>query len=223
MRKAVIGAAVALVVLALLGFGADRAVAYVAGRAITDRIERSFTGASSVSTTIVGVPILTQVARGSLDHVTVALDGVATGKGVTIDSVVADLYDVSTSSPRTAKRVVATADITTAELQKALGDTWTLRPDGDAFAVQWTGAIPVTARVVPVVRDGSVALELDSVTVFGLSVDGASVPSAVRDRINALAGSLGALPLGLTPQSVTVTPTGVTLVATGTDVDLESA
>jgi hypothetical protein len=223
VKKAVSITAVVLLVLLVVGGLADRVTANAAERTITDRIEQSFHGASSVSTSISGVPILTQVARGSLDHVTVTLGGVDSGKGLVLDTVVADLYDVSTSSPRTAARVVAQADIATAELQKQLGDTWTITPDGDAFAVRWSGPLPVTARVVPTVRDGKVALDLDSVTVLGVSVDGSSVPAAVTDRINALAGSVGELPLGLTPTSVTVTPTGARLVAAGTDVDLESA
>jgi len=219
------GAITAVVVLVLLVVGAlaDRVTANAAEQTITDRIEQSFHGASSVSTSIAGVPILTQVARGSLDHVTVTLGGVDTGKGLVLESVVADLYDVTTSAPRTAARVVAHADIATSELQKQLGDAWTITPDGDAFAVRWSGPLPVTARVVPTVRDGKLALDLDSVTVLGVSVDGSSVPAVVTDRINALAASVGALPLGLTPTSVTVTPTGARVVATGTDVDLESA
>ena len=223
MKKAVIITTVVLFVLSVVGLVADRATAAAAERTITDRIEQSFHGASSVSTSISGVPILTQVARGSLDHVTVTLGGVDSGKGLRIEKVVADLYDVSTTSPRTAARVVADADITTAELQKQLGDAWTVTPDGGALAVRWSGPLPVTARVVPTVRDGALALDLDSVTVLGVSVDGASVPSAVTDRISALAGSVGALPLGLTPTSVTVTPDGVRLVASGTHVDLEQA
>jgi hypothetical protein len=223
VKKAVAITAVVLLIVLVVGALADRVTANAAERTITDRIEQSFHGASSVSTSIAGVPILTQVARGSLDHVTVTLGGVDTGKGLVLESVVADLYDVTTSAPRTAARVVAHADIATSELQKQLGDAWTITPDGDAFAVRWSGPLPVTARVVPTVRDGKLALDLDSVTVLGVSVDGSSVPAVVTDRINALAASVGALPLGLTPTSVTVTPTGARVVATGTDVDLESA
>jgi hypothetical protein len=223
VRKAAIVVAVLGVLLVVLGIGADRAVAAVAERTISDRVAQSVPGATSVETTIHGVPILTQVLRGSLDHVTVTLHGVPSGSGPTIESAVVELYDVSTSSPRTAARVAVTAEITTAELQRVLGDAWRIEPDGDAFAVEWTGGLPVRARVVPVVRDGKLALDLESVTVLGVRVDGSAVPAAVTDQLAALAGSVGTLPLGLVPASVTVTPRGVELVATGTDVDLESA
>jgi hypothetical protein len=219
-RTAVVVAIVAAVLL-LLGVGADRAVAAVAERTITQKIEESVTGASSVSTSIVGVPILTQVARGSLDHVTVRVGDLATTGGPTISSAVVELYGVSTSSPRTAERVEATADITTEELQKALGDSWKIRPDGSAFAVEWTGGLSLEARIVPRIADAKLALGLESVTILGVSVDGSVVPSAVTDRINAVAASVGRLPFDLTPTSVTVTPDGVRLVASGSHVDLE--
>jgi hypothetical protein len=223
VKKLAVIVSVVAVLLVLLGFGADRATAAVAEHTISDRIGRSLAGVSSVSTSIQGVPVLTQVAHGSLDHVTVTLHGVPSGAGPTIDTVVADLYGVSTSSPRTAQRVVAQADIGTAELQRLLGDSWSIAPDGDALAVRWTGGLPLTARLVPAVRDGRIALDLASVSVLGVQVDGSAVPAAVTDRINDLAASVGRLPLGLTPTAVSVTPQGVRLTASGTDVDLESA
>jgi len=221
VKRTGIVVAIVAAVLLMLGIGADRAVAAVAERTITQKIEESVTGASSVSTSIVGVPILTQVARGSLDHVTVRVGDLVTATGPAISSAVVELYGVSTSSPRTAARVEATADITTAELQKALGDSWAIRPDGSAFAVEWTGGLSLEARVVPSIKDGKLALGLESVRILGVSVDGSVVPSAVTDRIDAVAASVGALPFGLVPTSVTVTPDGVRLVASGTDVDLE--
>ncbi len=223
MRRVAIVVAVVAVVLVLLGLVVDRAVAAVAERTITTRIEESVPGASSVSTSIAGTPILTQVARGSLDHVTVTLSGLRTGSGPVIGSAVVDLYAVSTSSPRTATRVEATADISTAELQKALGESWTITPDGDAFAVRWTGGLELAARIVPTVRDGKLALDLSSVTILGVAVDGSLVPAVVKDRVAQVAASVADLPLGLVPSSVAVTPQGVRLEATGTDVDLEQA
>jgi hypothetical protein len=224
VRKVVVAVAAVVVLLVLAFVVTDRVVAATAERAITDRIGQSVPGAASVETSIHGVPVLTQALRGSLDHVTVTLAGVPSASGgPTIDSAVVDLYGVSVGSPRTAQRVEVRADVSTAELQKVLGDAWRLRPDGDAFAVAWTGGLPVEARVVPGVRDGKLVLDLESVTVLGVHVDGSSVPTAVTDQIASLASSVGRLPLGLTPTSVAVTPHGVELVATGTDVDLEAA
>jgi hypothetical protein len=223
VRKTLVVVAFVALVLVVLGVVADRVVATIAERTITARIEQSVTGASSVTTSIDGIPILTQVAHGSLDHVTVRVTDLATGSGPTIGSTVVELYDVSTTSPRSAQRVEATADISTAELQKALGESWTITPDGDAFAVRWTGGLQLAARIVPAVRDGKLALDLGSVTILGVSVDGSLVPDVVKERVAQVASSVGDLPLGLVPSSVAVTPQGVRLVATGTDVGLEKA
>lgn len=224
MRKLSLLVVGVVVLLGLLVVLADRAVAAVAERMVSDQVAASVPGASSVQTSIHGLPVLTQVLHGSLDHVTVSLTGVPSGKGgPTIGSAVVDLYGVTVASPHTAQRVEARAEVTTAELQAVLGGAWRIRPDGEAFAVAWTGGLPVEGRVVPTVRAGKLVLALDSVTVLGVRVDGSAVPAAVTDQLNALAASVATLPLGLTPTSVTVTPRGVELVATGTDVDLRAA
>ena len=57
-------------------------------------------------------------------------------------------------------------------------------------------------------------------SALGVSIDGSQVPSAVTDRIDALASSLTALPLGLTLDSVKVTPSGVDVAAEGAHVVL---
>ncbi len=222
MKKAAVVIATVLILLSLIGLGADRAVASVAERTISEQVQKSVTGATSVSTSIAGIPVLTQVAHGSLDHVTVTMDGVPAGRGITLGTLVVDLYGVATASPRTADRVRAVASVSTATLQAQLGDSWTVRPDGDTLAVTWRGPLPVEARVTPVVREGHLALDLASITILGVSVDGSSVPAAVTDQLTALAGSIGALPLGLTVASVAVTRAGVDLVATGTHVVLEA-
>ena len=73
---------------------------------------------------------------------------------------------------------------------------------------------------MPAVSGGKLTLSLASVSALGVSIDGSQVPSAVTDRIDALASSLTALPLGLTLDSVKVTPSGVDVVAEGTHVVL---
>ena len=142
-------------------------------------------------------------------------------KGVTLDDVVVDMHDVTTSSPYTASQVRASGSITSEQLAAQLGSDWSVRTDGDALVATWHGFITVDARLVPTVTDGKLALTLASVSALGVSIDGSQVPSAVTDRINALAASLTALPLGLTLDSVTVTGTGVDVVAKGTGVVLD--
>lgn len=216
----IVGVVVA-VLLALVVVG-DRVAASAAERTIADRVAADLQGATGVTTTIHGVPVLTQVAKGSLDQVTVTADQVP-ASGLTLDDLTVELYGVSTTSPRTADRVDATASVSTEQLQAKLGSDWTVKVDGDALvaSTQALGLLPVEARVVPTVRGGKLALDLDTVKVVGVEVQGDSVPSAVHERIDALVSSVGALPLGLTLTGVDVTPAGVTLQASGTDVALQ--
>lgn len=222
MKKVLVIVGVVVAVLLALVVVGDRVAASAAERTIADRVAADLQGATGVTTTIHGVPVLTQVAKGSLDQVTVTADQVP-ASGLTLDDLTVELYGVSTTSPRTADRVDATASVSTEQLQAKLGSDWTVKVDGDALvaSTQALGLLPVEARVVPTVRDGKLALDLDKVSVVGVEVQGDSVPNAVHERIDALVSSVGALPLGLTLTGVDVTPAGVTLQASGTDVALQ--
>jgi hypothetical protein len=219
VKKLAVIVAVVLCVLAVLGVAADRVAASTAERTITERVSAELAGATDVSTQVHGVPILTQVAHGSLDHVTVTAAELP-ASGLTLRDVVVDLYDVSISSPRTASTVGASAGLTTEQLQRKLGDGWTVTTDGDALVAASTGLLSIEARVIPTVKAGRLALDLDWVKILGVQVDGSSVPAALTDRLDALVASIGDLPLGLALRSVEVSPGGVTVHATGSDVVL---
>jgi LmeA-like phospholipid-binding len=223
MKKAAIVVGILVALLAVIGVGVDRAAAAVVERTVSERIGAELGGSGSVSTQVHGVPLVTQALRGSLDHVSVQMTDVPATADLTLDNVDVELYGVSTSEPRTADSVDALATLSTEQLQGVLGDTWTVRTDGTDLVVSVANGLPAEARVTPGVRDGAVVLDLASVSVLGLEVSGDSVPAAIRDRVSALAGSVGDLPFGLVPESVVVTPTGLELRATGTDVDLEAA
>jgi len=211
------GAAVGLAVLLV---GGDRVAAAAAERAVSAEVVSAVGQVSSVSTQVHGVPLLTQVASGSLDHVTVQLDGVEAG-GVPIDSLVVDVYDVATTSPRRAGRVEAVATVSIETVQAQAGEGWDVAVDGEALLVTSTGLLPVQARLVPTVTDGSLGFDLASVRIFGVTVDGDAVPDEVAAAVAGLDADLSDLPLGLEPTSVVVTPEGVVLSAAGTAVDLE--
>jgi hypothetical protein len=219
VKKLAVVLAIVLGALAALGVAADRVAASTAERTITERVSAELAGATDVSTQVHGVPILTQVARGSLDHVTVTAAELP-ASGLTLRDVVVDLYGVSTSSPRTASTVGASAGLTTAQLQSKLGDGWKVTTDGDGLVATSAGLLSIEARVIPTVKAGRLALDLDWVKILGVQVDGSRVPAALTDRLDALVASIGDLPLGLALRSVEVTPGGVTVHATGSDVVL---
>ena len=211
-----------LVVIGGGAFGVDRTVAAAAEGTITGRIEQQFAGSSSVSTRIHGIPVLTQVARGSLDDVTVSLDHVPTSAGLVLDVVDVELRDVATAAPYLARTVTARALVTMAALETRLGAGWAVRASGRDLIVTGTGLLPVTVRVTPRVQSGRLVLTLASVSRLGVEVEGANIPRAVTDRVAALADSVGTLPLGLALDSVEVGSRGVTLTASGADISLES-
>jgi hypothetical protein len=223
MKKLLVVLVAVLVVLGLVGVVADRVVASAAERTINDRVAASFPGVSSTSTSIVGRPVLTQVARGSLDHVAVSLTDVPTSGGVTLATVDVDLYGVTTSAPRTASTVDARAHVTTAALQAKVGDRYRISTRGDVLVVSPASGLPIEATVRPGVTDGRLTLHLESVSLLGLTIDASRVPQSLVDRVTSLAGSIGALPLGLVATSATVTDGGVDLVAHGSNIALEAA
>lgn len=220
MRKGVTVAAIVALVLAVVGIAADRVAVGVAERAVSERVQAELPGATDVTTSIEGFPALTQVVCGSLDHVTVTARKVGTEKG-TLDSVVVDLYDVSTSSPRTARTVRATAEVPLAVLQAQLGDSWLIAVEGDALRADFAGALPISATVTPAVQGGAITLDLRTLSLAGVEVSGDQVPDFVEEALNRMVGSVGALPFGLAPTGTTVTPDGVMVTASGTDVSLE--
>jgi hypothetical protein len=220
VKKLLIVGGVVLAVLAVLGLVGDRVAASAAERRITEGVTNELTGATDVVAQIHGVPVLTQVARGSLDHVTVTAATVPAA-GVTLQDAMVDLYDVTTSAPRSAARVTASALVPTSALQAKVGQGWTVTTDGDGLVAASTGLLGLQARVVPTVRDGKLAVDIDWVTVLGAQVDGSSIPQAVTDRLDALVASVGSLPLGLSLSQVSVVDGGVQITATGTDVPLQ--
>ena len=148
MRKLIVVVVAVLVALGLVGVVADRAVASSAESRITAAVESNLPGATGVSTQVSEVPVLTQLASGSLRHVTVSMLTLPS-KGVTLDDVIVDVHDVTTSTPYTAGRVQATASIPTDQLASQLGTDWTVRTDGDALVATWHGFLTVDARLVP--------------------------------------------------------------------------
>jgi len=110
-----------------------------------------------------------------------------------------------------------------AALATRLGEGWDVSASGRDLVVTGTGLLPIVVRVTPGVRSGRLVLSLASVSLLGVDVKGANIPSAVTERVAALADSVGSLPLGLALDSVEVGSRGVTLTASGADISLESA
>jgi len=221
MKKFLVGLLIVAIVLVGLAFVGERFAAATVANKISAAVTDAVPGIGSVSTSIEDGPVAPQLVKGSLSHVKVTMNGVPLQGGMSLGDVVVDLTDVSTSSPRTAKTVTAHATLSTDQIQKMLGDAWKVTPHGDTLQIATTGALPITGTVQPVVEAGKLTLNLTGVTILGISVDPANIPSAIKDRLNGLTAGFGSLPLGLQLSNVTVTPAGVDITADGTNVTLD--
>ncbi len=221
MKKFLIGLVVAAVVLIGLAFAAERVVANTVANRVSDAVAQAIPGVGSINTSIGGGLVAPQLARGSLSQVHVTMNGVPLQGGLSLDDVNVDLTDVATTSPRIAKTVDAQATLTTTQIQKLLGDAWKVTPAGDTLQIATTGLLPISGTVQPQVQNGTLTLNLTDVTVMGVHVDPANIPSVIKDRLNTLTAGFGKLPLGLHLSGVTVTPTGVNITAAGANVNLD--
>jgi hypothetical protein len=221
VKKFLIGLVVAAVVLIGLAFAAERVVANTVANRVSDAVAQAIPGVGSINTSIGGGLVAPQLARGSLSQVHVTMNGVPLQGGLSLDDVNVDLTDVATTSPRIAKTVDAQATLTTTQIQKLLGDAWKVTPAGDTLQIATTGLLPISGTVQPQVQNGTLTLNLTDVTVMGVHVDPANIPSVIKDRLNTLTAGFGKLPLGLHLSGVTVTPTGVNITAAGANVNLD--
>jgi hypothetical protein len=221
VKKFLIGLVVAALVLLGLAFAGEHVAAATVANRVSDAVAQAIPGVGSVTTTVNGGLVAPQLVRGSLSQVHVTMNGVPLEGGLSLDNVNVDLTDVATTSPRIAKTVDAQATLSTTQIQKLLGEAWKVTPSGDSLQIATTGLLPISGTVQPQVQNGGLTLNLTDVTVMGVHVDPANIPSVIKDRLNALTSGFGKLPLGLHLSGVTVTPTGVDITAQGSNVNLD--
>lgn len=213
-------AALGLVVLLAL---VDRGVTSAAARAISDGVAEAGCASASISTELHDFPLLTQMARGRLNRVTVTLDDVR-DRGVPLDSVVLDLYDVSTSQPRIAGRVELVATVSPAELRALAGRGWDVAVGDGVLVVTGMGdSTPVQFRLAPRLSEGLLRFELRDVLLFGSPVAGERIPAEIVDAVSRLDSDLQDLPFDLDPTDVGVEQVGLVVRAAGTDVEVDGA
>ncbi|MEZ5118146.1 MAG: DUF2993 domain-containing protein [Candidatus Nanopelagicales bacterium] len=213
-------AALGLVVLLAI---VDRGVATAAARAISDGVAEAGCASASISTELHDFPLLTQLARGRLNRVTVTLDDVR-DRGAPLDSVVLDLYDVSTSQPRTAGRVELVATVSPADLRAVAGRGWDVAVgDGALVVTGMDDSTPVQFRLAPRFAEGRLRFDLRDVLLFGSPVAGDRIPTEIVDAVSRLDSDLQDLPFDLDPTDVRVEQAGLVVRAAGTDVDVNGA
>jgi hypothetical protein len=223
MRKPVVWGVAAFGLMALLAV-IDRGAASAAERAISAGVTDSGCTSGSVSTTLHGFPMLTQVAGGRLDHVTVTIADVGGGR-LPLDSVVIDLYDVPTNPPRVAGRAEMVATVSLASVQKMAGTGWDVAVSDGALVMTGIGrgSAPVQMGLMPSLAEGTLRFDLGNVWLFGSPVVGDQIPAELVTGVAGFDSELDDLPLALQPTAVDVGHAGLVVRAAGTDIALDGA
>jgi hypothetical protein len=222
---------VALVIVAVLLFAADRITALVAEHIAADKIRSSQQLDHTPSVTVRGFPFLTQLISGTINHVDVtAKDFVAGDAGQTIQirSLKVQLHQVHISGFSSARAQTATASalIDYSALSAVLGVP--LRFGGATADGLGRVATNTSATVGGQSFSGTASAEIkvsgSNVLEFvnpEASVNGVTVPPAVVTELTQAFDrsiSLRGLPFRLTVQSVRASSSGVTVVATASNV-----
>lgn len=174
-----------------------------------------------------GFPFLTQLAAGSLDHVTGSISA-ANLSGVTAEDITFDGEGVSTSRPYTVADATVTATLPTASLEQLVnqrtGLSVQLTSTGGALrASGQVLGLPLTADLVPAVDAGRLVVDLQRVTIGGATVSIDDLPSVIGNRLKNVTIPVTGLPQGLALSEAVVVDDGLRLTATGHDVPLPTS
>ncbi|GEL94161.1 LmeA family phospholipid-binding protein [Cellulomonas composti] len=220
---------IAVSVVAVVGAGAvaaDRVIARTTeervSQAVVDNLE-DVTGTPTVE--MGGFPFLTQVLRGSIDTMTVTVDGATLG-GLRATDVVFEGTSVSTTQPYTVGEAQVVAVLPTSSLQTVVAERTgldlTLTVDGSTMRVAGSLlGIDLSAAIEPGVEDGALVVDVVDIELGGVTITIDDLPDAIGSVLSGLRVPIDELPEGMTLASVSVMPDGLAVTATGTDVVLE--
>ncbi|HEY8719793.1 DUF2993 domain-containing protein [Pengzhenrongella sp.] len=221
------GVVVGVAVLVVLGGAvvADRFAVGMAQDVAVDGLRANVQGVTGdPKIVITGFPFLTQLLAGELTDVTGRVEGL-TFKGVQITDVDVDAEGVTTHRPYTVHRALLTGSLSTATVEQLLAAKADLHVhltvDGDRLkaTTQLLGS-DLTATLVPRAEHGAIRVKVADVTLGGVKVDVAALPSGIAKRFNDMAVPVEGLPDGVVVTGVAVRDGGVRITATGTDVTL---
>lgn len=230
--RALVRFLVALVVLGLVAFGADRAADFAAERQLAGALQQVFGAQPDVDVT--GFPFLTQWGSGHYAEIDVANER-ATVAGTTVRDVTVSLADLRLPpffvggkdiAAARAGRVTMSATVSFADLPLPAGVD-AARQGHSAHRVRLTGSVDVldqpvrfTAVARVGVRDGRATLRPTRVDVRGVPATlSDAAATVVRDHL-ALSLDPPGLPAGTELRSVRVADGGIRVTAAGTDMRL---
>ena len=171
---------------------------------------------------IAGFPFLTQVAVGELERVDVTAPTATLENGLVLTDVVARLEGVSTVQPTTARTMHLEADIPMESVLALLDVPAQVTVENGAFVARARILVlDSEVRLVPRADGDRIAIDVDSLTVAGATVDADSLPGGIGDSLQGLTIPVDGLPEGLDLTRITLTPDVARIVADGQDVRLE--
>ncbi|MGN8244473.1 LmeA family phospholipid-binding protein [Cellulomonas soli] len=204
----------------------DRFAASLAEQQLADQIGARLEVTGEPDVQIDGFPFLTQLASGTFSHVTVDVDG-AVLDGVQATDVTMDARGVTRGDPVTVDQLEASLTLPAATVQDAAAERTglavTVVVQGDAMqgSMDVLG-VPLAATFVPRVDGGRLLVDTTSLSLGGLSVDAASLPGGLGERLTGLEVPVDGLPEGVELTDAQVVAGGVRITAAGTDVALTS-
>jgi hypothetical protein len=205
------------VVLVLLAVAADRALAWYFEQETETAIESG--GARGAQVTIHGFPFLTQLASGSINHVTGQIDSGRFG-GYDVADVSIDAVDVDPQDPYVARSVRADGLLGLGPVQEAMSEAVGAdvqveqasddsTPGGALALTVPVGGLDLTATVTPTATDGStLGIDVQEVALGGASVAVDALPGAVADVLTGIQVPLD-LPEGVSLAGTSVEPGGL--------------
>jgi hypothetical protein len=189
-----------------------------------DRIAAELTGIPGVEArpdvTIGGRLFLTQVAAGQIASLVVTAPA-ATVEGLRMEDVQVRLTQVTTSPPYTAEVANLTALVRPEAIEAVLAADLDLAiRDGLLVTSATVLGLPLDVTLVPRAAGRAVEVDVTGLTLGGIGVDIADLPSEVVEQLSGVQFTVSGLPDGMALTGIDVEPDGLRLRAVGRDLAL---
>jgi hypothetical protein len=208
---------IAIVVLILLAFGADRVTAAITENQVASRFQTSMSLSGKPSVNIQGFPFLTQLAARDFHSVVVTGHNLTDGQLdlANINLVAHDVHINGTSSA-TVDSFTGSVTVTLSSIANAGGV-----PAGVTLTPGGGNTVKATVSVLGVDATATAQVTLEGSDKIHVHVtDAGGIPSSVLGSLADFTVSVPKLPAGVSISSVSVTGAGVQVNFTGTHVTL---
>lgn len=224
--KGAVALTVGLAVVAVGVVVGDRFAASLVEDQLAGQVESRLEVTGTPDVQVGGFPFLTQLASGTFSHVTADVDAVVLD-GVPTTDVTVDARGVRRGDPITVDELEASLTLPVSAVQDAVAERTglavTVVVQGEQLQASMDVlGVPLAVTFAPRVEGGRLLVDTTSLSLGGLSVDAASLPGGLGDRLVDLEVPVDGLPDGLALTDAHVVTDGVRVTVAGTDVTLEA-